>query len=232
VKKNLFCLMLFFCGSSIISGAEIEGESKSLHTADYVNAGAELCVDAAEDLVGVPKEERKKRKRRFFKKVLVKIAALAMQAFTNSKINKGMPAQSIEESLGDSLYAKLENSPSRSFWTSALCIIKILSDLGDISEENSDPKRIENLLRDLRDVLTFDNLLEQCGRAGSFLTRLKNAENDEDWKALSESFLRATRQAAGCANDLLEVIQFYMKKKCTQMFAVLFPNAIGDTKAS
>jgi hypothetical protein len=222
VRKYIFCLIVCFFTSPLqtnIFAKEVQIETRSLHTEDYVNAAAEVCIDVAVDLVDVPKEERKKRKRRFFKKLLVKLASLAMTAFANSRISKGvLPQQEMEEEIAESLLQEIESSPSRSFWTSFLCVLKILYDICEARENKEDPERVKQLLQDLREVLTFDNLLEQCGRAGSFLTRLKNAQTDEDWKLLAEGLLRATRQAAGYVNDLFEVVQFYTKEKCREIF--------------
>lgn len=133
------------------------------------------------------------------------------------------------QSVLDRVMHENKFASSRANVPSILCFMMLVTKMCDLVFENQDDEKNKNvtekfavLLKELHDFIAADDMLESFEKFSSFITRLDEAQSNQEWHALAEDFLESSNEGIDFLSEIFSCLHIYLGEKLSDIFANVF----------
>lgn len=131
---------------------------------------------------------------------------------------------------------KVDLVDARVNWPAIWCFVKIIADIGELvldqeTKEQRDNfvKKVVVLVKDFRDFLAGDQLLESFEKLTSFLTRVREVGSDEEMQKIVEQMVASSKDGVVFIRELFSSVNLYLQDKLAAILSDLYNRLSQET---
>ncbi|MBU1007917.1 hypothetical protein KKA53_02470 [Candidatus Dependentiae bacterium] len=130
---------------------------------------------------------------------------------------------------------KIDLTSARASWPAILCFVKIIADIGTLvlDRETKDSqdnfvKKVVVLVKDLRDFVAADGLLDSFEKMSHLLAQLHEAGSDVEVQKIVQGLLETSEDGVVFLKELFSSVNLYLKDKLAAILSELSSSLLQE----